>query len=90
MSPKTMAEVIREELCKGSYQMSGDTLPYETQAASVARALSAAGFGDARAAKAEALHDAADWLHGDEEEDREEGVIGLWLRGRAKGIEAGA
>ena len=35
----TLAETIREELRKGSYQMPGDTLPYETQAAAVARAL---------------------------------------------------
>lgn len=42
---KTMAERIREELSKGSYQMPCDTLPYETQAAAIAAALSAAGIG---------------------------------------------
>jgi len=42
---KTMAEVIREELRKGSYQMPGDTLPYETQANAIAARLTAAGFG---------------------------------------------
>jgi hypothetical protein len=45
MLSKTMAEVIREELRKGSYQMPGDTLPYETQANAIAAHLTAAGFG---------------------------------------------
>lgn len=45
MSGQSMAEAIRLELRKGSYQMPGDTLPYETQAATIAAALSAAGFG---------------------------------------------
>jgi ferredoxin-thioredoxin reductase catalytic subunit len=36
----TMADVIRLELRKGSYQMPGDTLPYETQAANVANKVS--------------------------------------------------
>jgi len=42
---RTMAEVIREELRKGGYQMPGDTLPYETQANAIAAHLTAAGFG---------------------------------------------
>ena len=45
MTAKTMAEVIREELRKGGYQMPGDTLPYETQANAIAAHLTAAGFG---------------------------------------------
>jgi hypothetical protein len=45
MTAKTMAEVIREELRKGGYQMPGDTLPYETQANAIAAHLMAAGFG---------------------------------------------
>ena len=51
---KTMAEVIREELRKGGYQMPGDTLPYETQANAIAAHLTAAGFGLVADAKAEA------------------------------------
>lgn len=39
-----LAEVIRLELRKGSYQMPGDKLPYETQAASVAAMILAAGY----------------------------------------------
>jgi hypothetical protein len=57
---KTMAEVIREELRKGSYQMPADKLPYETQAASIAGALTAAGFGDVREAAAAGLNSAGD------------------------------
>jgi DNA-binding GntR family transcriptional regulator len=40
-----MAEVIRLELRKGGYQMPGDTLPYETQAAKIAEVLAANGYG---------------------------------------------
>ena len=39
-----LAELIRRELAKGSYQMVTDKLPYETQAARIAAALSAAGY----------------------------------------------
>jgi hypothetical protein len=52
-----MADVLRRELAKGSYQMPGDTLPYETQAANVAAALSAAGFGPVREAQEAAFED---------------------------------
>ena len=45
-----MAEVIRLELRKGSYQMAGDTLPYETQAAAIAAVLAANGYGNVREA----------------------------------------
>jgi len=45
MTAKTMAEVLREELRKGTYQMPHDSLPYETKAADIAAALTAAGFG---------------------------------------------
>lgn len=40
-----MAEVIREMLRRGSYQMPGESLPYEVQANAMAAHLSAAGFG---------------------------------------------
>lgn len=53
---KSMAEVIREELRKGSYQMPGDKLPYETQATNITRALNAAGFGNVREAAAAGVY----------------------------------
>ena len=66
-----MAEVIREELRKGSYQMPGDTLPYETQANAIAAHLTAAGFGLVADAKREALEEAAQaWWLRDDVQDR--------------------
>lgn len=44
MSGRTMAETIRLELRKGSYQMAWDTMPYETQAIAIAATLTAAGY----------------------------------------------
>ncbi|QCB97146.1 hypothetical protein E5206_09545 [Arthrobacter sp. PAMC25564] len=73
-----MTEVLRKELAKGGYQMPSDTLPYETQAASIARALTAAGFGPVAEAKAEALEEAADTVLGDQPI-----FVGAWLRARA-------
>lgn len=55
-----MAEAIRLELCKGSYQMPGDAWPYETQAARIAAALTEAGYGNVQEAKAEALSETAE------------------------------
>lgn len=40
-----MAELIRLELRKGSYQMPSDKLPYETEAAKIAEVLAANGYG---------------------------------------------
>ncbi|MCZ9884115.1 hypothetical protein [Arthrobacter sp. B2a2-09] len=51
----SMAEVIRLELRKGSYQMPGDTLPYEAQAKAIAKALAAAGFGNVSEARTEGI-----------------------------------
>lgn len=45
-----MAEVIRQELRKGGYQMPGDTQPYETQAANIAEELAKAGYGNVQEA----------------------------------------
>lgn len=51
----SMAEAIRLELRKGSYQMPGDTLPYETQATKIAEALAANGYGNVREALEELI-----------------------------------
>jgi hypothetical protein len=60
----SMAEVIRLELRKGSYQLPGDTLPYETQAAKIAEALAAAGYGNVSAARAEGMAIVANAVRG--------------------------
>jgi len=84
MTAKTMAEVIREELRKGGYQMLGDTLPYETQANAIAAHLTAAGFGLVADAKREALEEAAQawWLRDDV---RDRFGAWSWLLDRATG-----
>lgn len=46
-----MAEIVRLELRKGGYQMIGDTVPYETQAANIAAKLTEAGYGRIETAK---------------------------------------
>jgi hypothetical protein len=51
---KTMAEVIREALSWGSYQIPDDTKPYESQANVIADHLTAAGFGPVKAAQVDA------------------------------------
>lgn len=62
---KTMAEVIQEELRKGSYQMPGETLPYEAQANAIAAQLAAAGYGPVNEAAASGVRSVVDiWAGG--------------------------